>query len=338
MLLSLSRNRGVDICRYDARIHPEPQFRCPATIRESDNLARRIVVSRWTGYSAGPQEHRAEILDEYHTIAISMASAKLRFSVSDRIVFEGNLDAGTVQLSSPGQQLCIRTSGAYDWLHIHVGSNLLRSCQAMLRRRPRGCPPFMKQDLLFRDHVIHDLVNGLVNIREPHTPVSALCGESIILAVIARILDRRAQSHVLEVAPRATALIAWRLKRVKDFVAEHLADCITLAELSRAAGLTRMHFAAQFRAATGMRPHDYVLQQRIARAKELLLHTDMKLVEIALAVGFQTQAHFTTVFGRMALATPRQWRCRETTVQQPRYHPVVGRSGVRHVHSGQGRP
>jgi AraC family transcriptional regulator len=89
-----------------------------------------------------------------------------------------------------------------------------------------------------------------------------------------------------------------------------------------------MHFAAQFKAATGLRPHDYVLEQRIARAKELLLNTDMKLAEIALAVGFQAQAHFTTVFSRIALATPRRWRCRELAVQEPRSAPPIGRSRV----------
>jgi AraC-like DNA-binding protein len=69
-----------------------------------------------------------------------------------------------------------------------------------------------------------------------------------------------------------------------------------------------MHFAAQFRAATGFRPHEYLLRRRVQLAEELLRHSTLTIVEIALTVGFQTQAHFTTVFKRFAGNTPCQWR------------------------------
>jgi AraC family transcriptional regulator len=69
-----------------------------------------------------------------------------------------------------------------------------------------------------------------------------------------------------------------------------------------------MHFAAQFRAATGLRPHEYLLRRRIERAQEMLVGTSMSLVDVALSVGFQTQAHFTSVFKRYAGQPPRAWR------------------------------
>jgi AraC family transcriptional regulator len=81
-----------------------------------------------------------------------------------------------------------------------------------------------------------------------------------------------------------------------------------LADLASSAGLTRMHFAAQFRAATGLRPHEYLLRRRIERAQEMLVGTGMSLVDVALSVGFQTQAHFTSVFKRYAGQPPRAWR------------------------------
>jgi AraC-like DNA-binding protein len=69
-----------------------------------------------------------------------------------------------------------------------------------------------------------------------------------------------------------------------------------------------MHFAAQFKATTGTRPHNYVLRRRIERAQELLRSSHMPLVEIALEVGFQTQAHFTTIFRQLVCETPGRWR------------------------------
>jgi AraC-like DNA-binding protein len=69
-----------------------------------------------------------------------------------------------------------------------------------------------------------------------------------------------------------------------------------------------MHFAAQFRAATGLRPHEYLLRRRIERAQEMLLGTGMAVVDIALSVGFQTQSHFTSVFTRYVGKPPHAWR------------------------------
>jgi AraC-like DNA-binding protein len=93
-----------------------------------------------------------------------------------------------------------------------------------------------------------------------------------------------------------------------QYVDEHLGAKITLQDLAEVAGLSRMHFAAQFRAAMGLRPHEYLLKRRIERAEELLKRANVPLVDIALSVGFQTQAHFTTVFKRFAGDTPYQWR------------------------------
>jgi AraC-like DNA-binding protein len=104
------------------------------------------------------------------------------------------------------------------------------------------------------------------------------------------------------------ALQKWRLKRVVDYIDASMSSKITSRDLAAVAGLSRMHFASQFRVATGQRPHEFLLQRRIRRAAELMRDTTMTIMEIALAVGFQTQAHFTTVFKRFAGCTPRNWR------------------------------
>jgi AraC family transcriptional regulator len=100
----------------------------------------------------------------------------------------------------------------------------------------------------------------------------------------------------------------WRLKRVVEYVENHLSEKIALSDLAAVAGLSRMHFASQFRTATGLRPHEFLLRRRIQRAEELLRNTTMPIVEIPLRVGFQTQAHLTTVFKRFAGCTPGRWR------------------------------
>ena len=73
----------------------------------------------------------------------------------------------------------------------------------------------------------------------------------------------------------------WRLQRVVVYIEAHLADHVTLLELSEAAGFSPMHFAGQFRTATGMRPHDYVLRRKVEEAQLLLLTSDMPIVDVA---------------------------------------------------------
>ncbi|MET4386045.1 AraC family transcriptional regulator [Bradyrhizobium sp. F1.4.3] len=100
----------------------------------------------------------------------------------------------------------------------------------------------------------------------------------------------------------------WRLKRVVDYIDASISSKMTSRDLAAVAGLSRMHFASQFRAATGLRPHEFLLQRRIRRATELMKDSTTPIMEIALTVGFQTQAHFTTVFKRFTGCTPRSWR------------------------------
>ncbi len=131
------------------------------------------------------------------------------------------------------------------------------------------------------------------------------------LAMVARLFELPVTPETVPTSPQRRApspLPKWRLKRVFEYVDTHISDPITLAALAAAAGMSRMYFASQFRAATGLRPHDYLLHKRIEHAQHLLLTSSMPLVEIALAVGFQTQAHFTTIFKKIVGNTPLRWR------------------------------
>lgn len=93
-------------------------------------------------------------------------------------------------------------------------------------------------------------------------------------------------------------------------MADNLARPLRLNDLARAAGLSRMHFAAQFRATTGLPPHAYLVSCRIERAKALLSDTPLPLADIACAVGFRSHSHFSTVFRRRSGVAPMQWRRR----------------------------
>ncbi len=159
-----------------------------------------------------------------------------------------------------------------------------------------------------RDPAIAQLARALLAVDDVGRGLGVLHVEAIGLAIVTRLLGMRPEARPTSTSRRRSPLQKWRLKRVIEHVDAHLAHPITLADLAAASGLTRMHFAAQFRVAMGVRPHDYILQRRIDLAKELLRDPGTALVDVALSVGFQTQAHFTTVFKRFAGETPHRWR------------------------------
>ena len=159
-----------------------------------------------------------------------------------------------------------------------------------------------------RDPVMERLVRALLPENEAREVLRGFYTVALHSSLMKRLADLRCEADPVSEGRKAIRLPAWRLRRVYELVEKNLGGRLTLADLAGAAGLSRMHFAAQFRAATGMRPHDYISRRRIQRAKAMLAGTDASIVDIALSTGFQTQSHFCTVFKHVAGVTPKNWR------------------------------
>jgi RpiB/LacA/LacB family sugar-phosphate isomerase len=99
-----------------------------------------------------------------------------------------------------------------------------------------------------------------------------------------------------------------RLARVVEHVRKNLDKTLEVSALSRMAEMSQSHFSKLFKLSTGLAPHQFVLQERINRSKELLRQDNARIVDVALGVGFENQAHFTTVFGNLVGMTPRQFQ------------------------------
>lgn len=85
-------------------------------------------------------------------------------------------------------------------------------------------------------------------------------------------------------------------------------DDLTLGELAQSVGLSTAHFARMFRKSTGETPHQFVLRQKIARAKTMLRAPDTRILDVAVACGFKTQQHFAQVFRDVCRVSPTEYR------------------------------
>jgi len=107
---------------------------------------------------------------------------------------------------------------------------------------------------------------------------------------------------------REDGLPRYKLRRVIEFIDANIGGPISLDDLARAADMSRYHFHRQFKKSLGMTPHDYILHNRIERAKSLLIGSALPLIDVARDVGFVDQSHFTSTFRRLTSMTPRHFR------------------------------
>jgi AraC family transcriptional regulator len=99
-----------------------------------------------------------------------------------------------------------------------------------------------------------------------------------------------------------------RLRRIKELVHVKMEDDLSLDEMAQSVGLSTAHFARMFRKSTGETPHQFVLRQRIERAKAMLRAPDARVLDVAVACGFKTQQHFAQVFRDVCRVSPTEYR------------------------------
>jgi len=99
-----------------------------------------------------------------------------------------------------------------------------------------------------------------------------------------------------------------RLRRIKELVDAKMEGDLSLEEMAQSVGLSTAHFARMFRKSTGRTPHQFVLRQRVDRAKGMLRAPDARVLDVALACGFKTQQHFAQVFRGVWGVSPTEYR------------------------------
>lgn len=131
--------------------------------------------------------------------------------------------------------------------------------------------------------------------------------DSLIYALTARYLTfdvgrpKRSKSSVAGLLPRI-------LNRIRSKIEASLDTDLTLEALAQESGYSRAHFLRMFQAATGLTPHQYVLDVRLKRARERLSQANSSIIDVALSCGFSSQSHMTSVFRRCLNTTPGEFR------------------------------
>jgi AraC family transcriptional regulator len=138
-------------------------------------------------------------------------------------------------------------------------------------------------------------------------PSGRMYGESLALALVIRLLCSYSTSP--RKAPALKGGMPRRLLRqTTEYINQNLTASLRLNDLAANVNMSPYHFCRQFRQSMGMPPHQYVLHQRVARAKRMLTEGTRSIAEISAELGFSDQSHFSNIFRQMTGTSPRHFR------------------------------
>jgi AraC family transcriptional regulator len=266
----------------------------------------------WTGLHVehrqiGPGVHYCDRQVSTELAYILSGRSRLRRRAEGKLQ-EGLALTGTSWLAPAGtNETVLEFDGETECLMIYLSPKLLED-SAMV---DHGIDP-SRVDLVyaggFADPTLSQIglaIRGLLD--RPSQPVDRLFADGLRTALAAHLIgnytaDRwRPPSRQPSLEPR-------RLQRVLSYIEARLGETISLEDLAGEACLSPFHFARLFHRAMGQPPHRYVVERRVAAAQERLRTRRASMAEVALDIGFGTQANFSRVFRKLTGLTPREYR------------------------------
>jgi AraC family transcriptional regulator len=215
--------------------------------------------------------------------------------------------AGTITLVPGGSPTRYRWSGLFDSLLVFLEPGLVARVAAEafnLDPARLTVPPLDALDL----PQLRAAMGAVDAELRAGGPGGSLAAESLANVLAVHLLRHLSAPQRLG-RGRDGVLPRGRLRAVVEYIEEHLDASPTLEQMAAVARLSPYHFARQFKAATGLPPHQYVILRRVERAKQLLhAGTDLSLAEVALRAGFSDQSQFCRHFKRLVGVTPGRFR------------------------------
>jgi AraC family transcriptional regulator len=168
--------------------------------------------------------------------------------------------------------------------------------------------------LAIDDPVIQQLAIALKLEIQTGCLSGGLYGELLGTALAARLVQNYAVSKPFVF--KASGLPQSQLKRVIDYIQANLTQDLSILDLATLTGMSESHFSRSFKRSVGIPPYQYLIQQRVERAKQLLAQRfsrgeappTLTISTIALDCGFANQTHLTKVFRQMTGMTPKAYQ------------------------------
>jgi AraC family transcriptional regulator len=195
---------------------------------------------------------------------------------------------------------------SYHALHVHIPRAAFDAIAAEANAVPIGDFDYAP-GAGFEDPTIAGLGASILSGLRDRAVRNQPFVDHLVLALAAHVATRYGGMVARSRALRG-GLAPWQTRRAREILAANLDGATPLAEVARQCGLSVGHFSRSFRRSFGTTPHQWLVQQRLEAAKDLIRSCRMPLSTVALSCGFADQSHLTRVFTREVGASPAAWR------------------------------
>lgn len=179
-----------------------------------------------------------------------------------------------------------------DWLE--------REFRALFEDAPSDCLPSFTKTLPNQPDLVARIANAFQALQKPEMRIVRHAALDALLETLSTYLCWRPR----ELANPRLPLVALR---ARDYMHAHVEQDIGLDDLALAAGVDRFRLTRAFKAAFGLAPHAYLVQLRLARARQLLAG-GWTPARVAMELGFADQSHLGRWFRRSYGLTPATYR------------------------------
>lgn len=243
--------------------------------------------------------------EDAHTLFVSLSPRPIRYVQSqDGKTYEGAYRPGEFLITPAQVPLSVRWEGEESCLQIQLPIAFLQTVvsEVLERDRLQLVPEFQ-----VRNAQIEAIAMLLLAESQHRGSGSRLYLDSLANALAIDLLRHHATARAV-VPVYAGGLSSRQLDRVLDYINAHLEEAIALEQLAQLLDLSQFHFSRLFKQSVGLSPYQYLLRQRVERAKELLKQTNRPISDIAFECGFNSHSHLSKQFRQVTGVTPKTYR------------------------------
>ncbi|MGK7955372.1 MAG: AraC family transcriptional regulator [Crocosphaera sp.] len=247
------------------------------------------------------------ICEDRHTVFISLAPRPLEYlQIQDGVTYNGLYRSGEILITPANVPLFVRWKGQENCLQIQIKTEFLQNIAQETLEHDSNLFQLMPQ---FQVHDCH--IRGITTmlLEECQQEISK---NQLYLDSLANILAVNLIRNHCTTKPILPlyqgGLSPYQLSQIFDYIDAHLDQNLKLENLAKLLDLSQFHFSRLFKQSVGLSPHQYLIEQRIERAKQLLKKTNQSILDIALNCGFSSHSHLSKQFRQVTGMTPKAYR------------------------------